>query len=133
MQREPKTWSKMKTFQHYISLKESDASDTASGGDSDKAHDAAMQAFEIVLTKNSKAATRFLNDIAEVIPEIKTILQQHGLDSFKSFDSEDRSKRNKSRRIVSKGLADVSPDDVKNHGTDVIATNSADSYHNPIG
>lgn len=132
MQREPKTGSKMKTFQYYISLKENETADSASGGDSDKAHDAAVQAFEIVLTKNSKAATRFLNDIAEVMPEIKTILQQHGLDSFKSFDSSERSKR-KGRKVVSKGLADVSPDDVKNHGVDVVATNSADSFHNPIG
>jgi len=122
----------MKTFQQYISLKENDAADTASSGDSDKAHDAAMQAFEIVLAKNSKAATSFLNDISEVVPEVKTILQQHGLDSFKSFNSSDRSKRNK-RRIVSKGLADVSTDDVKDQGVDVIAANSADSFHNPIG
>jgi len=121
----------MKTFQQYISLKENDAADTASGADSDKAHDAAMQAFEIVLTKNSKAAARFLNDIAEVQPEIKTILQQHGLDSFKDFKSSDRSKRNK-KGIISKGLGDVSTDDVKD-GADVIAANSSDSFHNPIG
>lgn len=121
----------MKTFQDYITLKENDAADHAGSEDSDKAHDAAMQAFEIVLTKNSKAAARFLNDIAEVTPEIKTILQQHGLDSFKDFNSHDRSKRNK-KGIISKGLGDVSTDDVKD-GHDVIATNSADSFHNPIG
>lgn len=122
----------MKTFRAYVSLKENDAAETASGADSDKAHAAAMQAFEIVMSKNSKAASRFLNDIAEVMPEIKTILQQHGLDSFKSVDSSHAKKRNK-HKIVSKGLADVSSDDVKDHGVDVVATNSADSFHNPIG
>lgn len=133
----------MKTFQDYLSLKELAAYDIGTNmlgkssldADSEKALTAAMQAFEIVMSKNSQAAAQFLNRMSEVMPEIKTILQQHGLDSFKdgNFTKNMRRAATKGRRVVSKGLADVSTDDVKNHGTDVLATNSADSFHNPIG
>ena len=133
----------MKTFQDYLSLKELAAYDVGTNVlgkssldvDSEKALTAAIQAFDIVMSKNSQAAVRFLNQMSEVMPEIKTILQQHGLDSFKdgNFKMDMRKAATKGRRVISKGLADVSPDDVKNHGTDVLATNSADSFHNPIG
>lgn len=122
----------MKTFQDYISLKEfNDDNDDQSSFDSnsEKAFLAATQAFEMVMSKNSKAASQFLNHMSEVMPEIKSILQQHGLDSFKDGNF----KNSRNRKLVSKGLADVSPDDVKNHDVDVLATNSADSFHNPIG
>lgn len=133
----------MKTFQDYVSLKELAAYDVGTNvlgkssldANSEKALTAAMQAFEIVMSKNSQAAAQFLNRMSEVMPEIKAILQQHGLDSFKdgNFKTDMRKGATKGRRVISKGLADVSPDDVKNHGTDVLATNSADSFHNPIG
>jgi len=134
---------KMKTFNDYVSLKELAAYDVGTNmlgkssldADSEKALTAAIQAFEIVMSKNSQAAAQFLNRMSEVMPELKSILQQHGLDSFKdgNFKRDMRKAATKGRRVISKGLADVSPDDVKNHGTDVLATNSADSFHNPIG
>lgn len=133
----------MKTFQDYVSLQELAAYDVGSNilgkssldANSEKALTAAMQAFEVIMSKNSQAAAQFLNRMSEVMPEIKAILQQHGLDSFKdgNFKANMRKGATKGRRVISKGLADVSPDDVKNHGTDVLATNSADSFHNPIG
>jgi hypothetical protein len=130
----------MKTFQDYISLKElatynvddnfDDSNQSSSDPNSEKAFSAAMQAFEMVMSKNSKAASQFLNHMSELMPEIKSILQQHGLDSFKDGNFKNNSKN---RKLISKGLADVSPDDVKDHDVDVLATNSADSFHNPIG
>lgn len=135
--------NKIKTFQDYVVLKELSAYDVGTNilgksnldTDSEKALTAAMQAFEIIMSKNSQMAAQFLNRMSEVMPEIKSVLQQHGLDSFKdaSFKTNMRKAATKGRKYISKGLADVSPDDVKNHGTDVLATNSADSFHNPIG
>jgi hypothetical protein len=138
-----KIMNKIKTFQDYVSLKELAAYDIGTDilgkssldDDSQKALTAAIQAFEIIMSKNSQVAVQFLNRMSEVMPEIKSVLQQHGLDSFKDakFKTDVRRGAGKGRRYVAKGLADVSPDDVKNHGTDVLATNSADSFHNPIG
>jgi len=143
MQRTSKTGIKMKTFHDYVSLKELAAYDVGTNvlgkssldANSEKALTAAIQAFEVVMSKNSQAAAQFLNRMSEVMPEIKAILQQHGLDSFKdgNFKGDMRKAATKGRRVISKGLADVSPEDVKDHGTDVLATNSADSFHNPIG
>ena len=79
--------------------------------------------------KNSKYAINFLNDISYSLPEIKTILQQYGLDSFKSIDSSYEMKGNK--RIVHRGLGEISPQDHHDRNADVIATNASDSYQNP--
>ena len=133
----------MKTFQDYVSFQELAAYDVGTNllgtssldDNSEKALTAAIQAFEIVMSKNSQAAAQFLNHMSEVMPEIKTILQQYGLDSFKdgNFKANMKKAATKGRKVISKGFADVSPDDVKNHGVDVLATNSSDSFHNPIG
>ena len=133
----------MKTFHDYLSLKELAAYDVGTNvlghasldSSAEAALTAAMQAFEIIMSNNSQAAANFLNRMSEVMPELKAILQQHGLDSFKdgNFKTDMRKAAGKGRKVISKGLADVSPDDVKNHGVDVVASNSADSFHNPMG
>ena len=131
----------MLTFQDFISFKETSAYNLGNSvlgqatldPNSEKSITAAMQAFEIVMSYNSNAAITFLNHMSEIMPEIKTVLQQHGLDNFKGGDFKSQMKRaaQKGKRVV-KGLADVTPDDVKD-GADVIAGNSSDSFHNPIG
>jgi hypothetical protein len=131
----------MKTFQDYCDLKELAAYDVGTsilGRSSlqqgqEKAMTAALQAFEMIMAKNSSAAVSWLNRMAQAMPEVKTVLQQHGLDSFKDVSQDMRAAARKGRRVVSKGLADVGPDDVKNPGVDVIAASVADSHHNPLG
>ena len=118
---------KMKTFQDYLNENDNEASSSGS----DDAYNAAIQAFEIVMSKNSKAAVNFLNDISSTLPEIKTILQKYGLDSFKSVNPV--YERKNGRKITHKGLGDFSTHDVNDRNVDVIATNAADSYQNPIG
>ncbi len=123
----------MKTFLGYLSLKEMEGG-VEVGGDLDsnssKSYSAAMQAFEIIMSSgHSKPAINFLNQMSEIVPEIKPVLQQYGLDSFKDGDFKGSGKKGK---IISKGLADVSAQDANSHD-DVVATNSADSYHNPLG
>lgn len=119
----------MRTFQEFITLKEDYSDNNSPDYLSEKALAAAQQAFEMVLSNKSSAAIDFLNHMSEILPEIKTVLQQHGLDKFEDGDFKSGMKSKK--RIV-KGLADVSPDDVKD-GADVIAGNSSDSFHNPLG
>lgn len=131
----------MLTFQEFISFQENSAYNLGNSvlgqstldPNSEKSIAAAMQAFEIVMSNNSSAAITFLNHMSEIMPEIKTVLQQHGLDSFKdgNFKSSMKRAANKGKRVI-KGLGDVSPDDM-NGGGDVIAGNSSDSFHNPIG
>lgn len=135
--------NKMKTFHDYVNLKELAAYDIGHSilgknsldSESETALTAAFQAFEIVMSKNSQAAAQFLNRMSEVMPEIKSVLQQHGLDSFQDGDFRNNIRRgaSKGRRFISKGLGDLSTDDVKDGNTDVLAMNSSDSFHNPIG
>lgn len=132
----------MKTFQDYVSLRELAAYDVGTSvlgrqsldAGSEKAMTAAMQAFDIIMSKNPGAVSQFLNRMSDVMPELKAILQQHGLDSFRdsSFKTNMRKAGRKGQRIISKGLADVGPEDAKS-GMDVVATPSADSFHNPMG
>lgn len=132
----------MRTFMNYVSLKELAAYDVGTNmlghanldANSEKALTAAMQAFEIIMSKNSQAAIQFLNRMSDVMPEIKTVLQQHGLDSFKDGDFKANMRRaaTKGRKFITKGLGDVNTADANRHGVDVIASNSADSYHNPL-
>lgn len=132
----------MKTFQDYINFKEISAYDigtsvmgrTTLDDDSEKALTAAFQAFEIIMAKNSQAAIQLLLRY-ERWPEIQELLRQHGLDSFQdlNFRSDMRKGAGKGRKYISKGLGDVTPDDVKSSDVDVIAANAADSFHNPIG
>lgn len=132
----------MQTFNDYVNLKEISAYDVGTGilgrssldASSEKAITAAMQAFEIIMSKNSSAAVQFLNRMTTTMPELHAILQQNGLDSFRDGDFKTAMKKGatKGRRIVTKGLGDVSPSDV-NGDADVVATPVADSYHNPIG
>ena len=126
----------MKTFQDFINLKETSTFDVGNSNlnsNDESAFTSAMQAFEVIMSKDSEVAVNFLNRMSEVFPEIKAILQQHGLDSFKGGDFKNRSSSGKGRRVISKGLGDVSTDDVKNKNVDVVAANSADSYNNPVG
>ena len=131
----------MKTFQDYCDLQESAAYDVGSnllGANSlpagqQTALTAAMQAFEMVLSRSPAVAVNWLNRLAESMPELKTVLQQHGLDSFRAVQHDARDAARKGRRVVSKGLAEVSPEDAKNAGVDVVAAPSADSHHNPLG
>lgn len=132
----------MKTFNDYVTLQEISAYDvgtsvlgrTSLDDSSEKAITAAMQAFEVIMSKNSSSATQFLNRMTTTMPELQAILQQHGLDSFRDSDFRSAMKKGatKGRRVITKGLGDVGPDDVKS-GADVVATPAADSYHNPIG
>lgn len=132
----------MKTFNDYVNLKELSAYDVGSSvlgrtsldDNSEKAITAAMQAFEIIMSKNSTAAVQFLNRMTTAMPELHAILQQHGLDSFRDsdFKAAMRKGATKGRRFVTKGLGDVSTNDVKD-GADVLTTPAADSYHNPMG
>jgi hypothetical protein len=129
----------MKTFQQYMELAAYDVGTSVLGrtnldANSEAALTAAFQAFELIMAKNPGAAGTFLNRMTEAMPELKAILQQHGLDSFRdsSFRTDMRRGAAKGRKVVSKGLADVSADDV-NGGADVVAANSADSFHNPLG
>lgn len=130
----------MLTFQEFISFQENFASNSGNNvlgqstndSNTEKSIAAAKQAFEIVMTNNSSAAITFLNHMSEIMPEIKTVLQQHGLDEFKDGNFKSSMKRTGKGKRVIKGLGDVSPDDIKD-GADVIAGNSSDSFHNPIG
>lgn len=127
----------MKTFSDYINLQELAAYDVGSkilgraslDDDSEKALTAAIQAFEVIMSKNSSQAIGFLNHMTTSMPELKAILQQHGLESFRDsdFKNDMRKGATKGRRIVSKGLADVSPSDMQN-GDDVVATPVSDTY-----
>ena len=125
----------MLTFQEFISFQENSDNNVLGQStldpNSEKTITAAIQAFKMVMTNNSSAAITFLNHMSEIMPEIKTVLQQHGLDNFKDGNFKSHMKNNSKKRIV-KGLGDVSADDVKD-GADVIAGNSSDSFHNPIG
>lgn len=141
MHNTPKLGAEMKTFSDYVNLQEIAAYDvgtnilgrTSLDDDSEKAITAAIQAFEIIMSKNSSAAVQFLNRMTTTMPELHAILQQHGLDSFRDgdFKTAMRKAATKGRRVISKGLGDVHPDDAKN--SDVVATPVADSFHNPIG
>lgn len=132
----------MKRFKDYVDLKELAAYDVGASllgkssldSDSEAALTAAMEAFEMIMSRNSQEAARWLNGMAQKMPDLKEILDKHGLASFtdSDFKSDMRRGATKGRKFISKGLADVSADDVKDYGTDVLATNSADSFHNPV-
>jgi len=132
----------MKTFNDYIALKEISAYDVGTSvlgrasldQNSEQALTAAMQAFEVIMSKNSSAAVQFLNRMTATMPELNAILQQHGLDSFQDSDFKNAMKKGatKGRRVVTKGLGNLSQDDM-NDDADILATPEADSFHNPIG
>lgn len=132
----------MQTFNDYVNFKEISAYDVGTSilgqsnlNDSDeKAISAAMQAFEIIMSKNPSAAVQFLNRMVTMIPELKAILQKHGLNDFRDEDFKMDMKKGatKGRRVVTKELGNVGTDDI-NSDADVVATPVADSYHNPIG
>lgn len=125
----------MKTFQEYVQLKEYDEDSIESEKDTslnsqdsmDHSLSGAIEAFKIVLTKRKEHALNFLNKMSESMPEVRSVLGQHRLDNTDNLNS----KKNSSK-IISKGLGNVSPEDLLG-GDDVVAANIADTFHNPLG
>ncbi len=123
----------MKTFNDYVNLQELAAYDVGASvlgrvsldADSETALTAAMQAFEIIMAKNSSVAVQFLNRMSQTNPEIKAILQQHGLDSFRDSDFKNSMRKGagKGRNFIKKGLGDTLASDDDN----VISSNIPDS------
>jgi hypothetical protein len=94
----------------------------------------ALEAFMLILSDNTAAALSFLQRNASMNPDIERIvadLQKYDMDSFKdpNFKASVRKAAMKGGRYISKGLGDVNPDD---SGSDAIAPNVADSFHNPL-
>lgn len=126
----------MKTFDDYVKFQEIAAYDvgtsvlgrTSLDDHAESALKAAMQAFEIIMSKNSSAAVQFLNRMTESMPELKAVLQQAGLDSFRDADFRSHMKRaaTKGRKVVTKGLGDFNSNDMQNSG-DVVTPPSADT------
>lgn len=131
----------MKTFNDYVNLRELAAYDVGTDllGQSsldNKSKDAistALKAFMLVLADNTAVALNFLQRNSQGNPEMEELLaqlNQYDVDSFKdpAFKMGVKKAAMKGGRYISKGLGDVSPMD----GNNVIAPNSADSYHNPL-
>lgn len=122
----------MKTFTDYLALKETSAFDVGAGilgkqsldGPAEGAITAAIQAFEIIMSKNSTAAIQFLNRMSS-IPEVNDVLRNNNLKDFKDSDFKRNMRRgaNKGFKAI-QGLGDVSSDGEE------IAQNTADSYYN---
>lgn len=116
----------MKTFKDYIAFYEESSDDDSKLSSNDgNTFTAAVDAFEAIAARFPDKVAMFLNTYG---PQADPSRFQP--DTFKEDDLKKGSK--KSRKIVSKGLADVTTDDGAD-GSDVIATNHADSFHNPIG
>jgi hypothetical protein len=130
----------MSAFSEFVKLKELAAYDVGKNilgrmsldSHSEDALSAALQAFEIIMSKNSTAAIQFLHRMATSIPELQGILSQHNFDSFRDSDfrTDMRRAATRGKKVVLKGLGDMSAADTDD---DVIANNSSDSYHNPMG
>jgi hypothetical protein len=131
----------MKTFQDYLQLKESTAMDIGTsimgksslGQDAKGALLAAMEVFEVLLSRKSSKVISWLNQQAQADPQIQQILDKYNISSFKDgdFASDVRRAATRGRRTISKGLGDnlCQEDD----DADVVSPNPADSFHNPIG
>jgi hypothetical protein len=132
----------MKSFQDYVSLKELAAYDvgmdvlgrTTLDKKSEDAISAALKAFMLILSDNTATALSFLQRNASLNPDVEKIvadLQQYDMDSFKdpNFKANVRKAAMKGGRYISKGLGDVTAGDP---GSDTIAPNVADSFHNPL-
>jgi hypothetical protein len=131
----------MKTFQDYLQLKESTAMDIGTsimgksslGQDAKGALLAAMEVFEVLLSRKSSKVISWLNQQAQADPQIQQILDKYNISSFKDgdFASDVRRAATRGRRTISKGLGDnLGQED---DDADVVSPNPADSFHNPIG
>ena len=120
-------------FNDYVNLRELAAYDvgadllgkTSLDAESQTALTAALQAFEVIMSRNSSTAAQFLNRMSQSIPEIKAILQQHGMDSFKDSDFRNSMRRaaSKGNKFLTKGLGEISPSDTND---DIVMPNSSD-------
>jgi hypothetical protein len=93
---------------------------------SQKAITVAFQAFEAIMAHHSSEASSFLNRMSMVIPEVKTLMQNNGIESFKDSDFKGDMRRAamKGSKFLEKGLGDVTPQDASQ---DVIAKNIPDT------
>jgi hypothetical protein len=127
----------MKTFNDYVNLKELAAYDLGTNllgksnynREGQDGYSKVMQAFAALLGKNPSGMINLLMTKAHSDPEAQQVLS--------SIDPQDPSLRRnvgsvarKSRRIIAKGLGDVSTQDA-NGGDDTVAGNIPDSYSSP--
>lgn len=119
----------MKSFFEYISEKHQDQI----GDDQDSEYNAAIDAFQIILKKKSEHATSFLNNMKEIMPELKPVLQKYGLNAFSPLDTKIYKHRHK---FDNTGLGDKSVDIAASgsnagdiaKGDDIVLPNVADGY-----
>ena len=121
-------------FNDYLNLQElaayqvgSDLMGKASLDDSSqKAITAAFQSFEAIMAHHSSEASSFLNRMSMIVPEVKSIMQSNGIESFKDSDFKGDMKRAamKGSKFIEKGLGDVNPQDTD---SEVVARNLPDT------
>lgn len=93
---------------------------------------AAMQAFELIISKNPSAASGFLTRMTNIMPELQAILHKYNLGSFKDTDFRDavRKGARKGSRVVNNNLGDIDP---QGDSGDVVSMPHSDNNANPIG
>ena len=129
----------MKTFNDYVSLKESMATDlgnsmVGSGGmnaELQGSYKVAMQAIEHLLSVNSAGRNRILSTLDMMAQEDQTLqqlLRDNNMKSFSQADFRSNVKRaaQKGNRVITKGLGDVSTQDADHDN--VVAPSVADSH-----
>ena len=123
----------MKKFIDFFKIRESEDANLQNVDPmSHSAYLAAVEAFKMILSSNEHQhkAIKFLQDAADFVPSIKSVLQRHGLDQFKNITKDTRPSHQKSN-VITKGLGDFSYDDVAKN-SDVVVQNMPDSQTNPI-